>query len=500
MAEDVKREAEQAQPSPAENGEVAIPETTLSETAPQETTSQETAAQEAAPQENAPQEAAPQESAPQEDVPQEAAPREAAPQEEPSAKPMDEMQSLMDDMERDYRSPQRGHVIEGIVVSVDKDGILVDIGTKSEGIIPSHEIPSALEEGPVEVGDEVLVYVVQPEDKDGHVVLSLKRARTERGWRQVEKRHEENATIEAEIVDANKGGLIVNVNGLRGFVPSSQVVGFRQIAPQGEQEGVDERLQAMVGRNVSLKVLEINRRRNRLILSERAAMQEIRARRKEELLLELEPGQMRHGRISSVCDFGAFVDLGGADGLVHISELAWSPTSHPSEVVQVGQEVDVQVISVDREKKKIALSLRRALPEPWSQVADHFNVGDEVQGRITKLSSFGAFARIADGVEGLIHISELSDERISHPKNVVQEGDVLTLKVIRVEPERRRLGLSLRQATQRQPEEAEAPPVEPPASEPEEVATPVVETEEPAADEGLDDLNELGEEQEERQP
>ena len=375
---------------------------------------------------------------------------QAQPKEETSARPAEEMQSLMDNMERDYRSPQRGQVLEGIVVSLDKDGVLVDIGTKSEGIIPSHEVQAAQQlDGGLQVGDDVLVYVLQPEDKDGHVVLSLKRARAERGWRLIEKRHDENATIEAEVIDCNKGGLIVNDNGLRGFVPSSQVVGFRQ--SEGEKDGVDERLAAMVGRKISLKVLEINRRRNRLILSERAAMQEIRQRRKEELLNELQPGQLRHGRVSSVCDFGAFVDLGGADGLVHISELAWSPTSHPSEVVTVGQELDVQVISVDREKKKIALSLRRAQPEPWSTVAEHFRVGDEVQGRITKLASFGAFARIQDGIEGLIHISELSDARINHPKNVVKEGDVLTLKVIRVEPERRRLGLSLRQATQRQP-------------------------------------------------
>ena len=376
---------------------------------------------------------------------------QASPTEQANAKLAEGMQSLMDNMERDYRSPQRGQVLEGIVVSLGKDGVLVDIGTKSEGIIPSHELQSAApEDGGLQVGDDVLVYVVQPEGKEGHVVLSLKRANSERGWRQVEKKHEENATIEAEVVDCNKGGLIVNVNGLRGFVPSSQVVGFRQT--EGEKEGVDERLAAMVGRQVSLKVLEINRRRNRLILSERAAMQEVRQRRKEELLTELQPGQLRHGRVSSICDFGAFIDLGGADGLVHISELAWSPTSHPGEVVSVGQEVDVQVISVDREKRKIALSLRRAQPEPWSTVAERFNVGDEVQGQITKLASFGAFARIQDGVEGLIHISELSDERVNHPKNVVQEGDVVTLKVIRVEPERRRLGLSLRQATQRQPE------------------------------------------------
>ncbi|MHB1004568.1 MAG: 30S ribosomal protein S1 [Chloroflexota bacterium] len=368
----------------------------------------------------------------------------------------EEMQSLMDHLERDYRSPQRGEVLDGIIVSIDKDGALVDIGTKSEGIIPNHELQSVSDvEGEVKVGDEVLVYVIQPEDKDGHVVLSLKRARAERGWRLLQKRHEENATVEGEVVDSNKGGLIVNINGLRGFVPSSQVVGFRQGA--GEVQDADERLASMVGQQIHLKVLEINRRRNRLILSERAAAQETRQRRKEELLLELEPGQLRHGRVSSICDFGAFVDLGGADGLVHVSELAWSPTTHPSEVVSVGEEVDVQVLSVDREKKKIALSLRRAKPEPWSTVADKFNVGDEVRARITKLASFGAFARVQDGVEGLIHISELSDERIIHPKNVVKEGDELTLKIIRVEPERRRLGLSLRQAVQPEPVEVDRP-------------------------------------------
>jgi len=368
-----------------------------------------------------------------------------------STRPGEEMQSLMDRMERDYRSPQRGEVLEGVVVSIDKDGALVDIGTKSEGIIPSHEVQAAQQDGDEElkVGDEVLVYVLQTENKDGHVVLSLRRARAERGWRMLQRKHEENATVEAEVVDCNKGGLIVNLAGLRGFVPSSQVVGFRQGG--GEREGIDERLSAMVGQRIPLKVLEINRRRNRLILSERAATQELRQRRKEELLTELEPGQLRHGRVSSVCDFGAFIDLGGADGLVHISELAWSPVAHPSEVVSVGQEVDVQVLSVDREKKKIALSLRRAKPEPWSTVAERYNIGDEVRGKITKLSSFGAFARVEDGVEGLIHISELSESRIAHPKNVVKEGDELTLKVIRVEPERRRLGLSLRQAVQEEP-------------------------------------------------
>lgn len=387
-----------------------------------------------------------------------------------NARPAEEMQTLlMDRLERNYRTPQRGEVLDGVIVSIDKDGALVDISTKSEGIIPAHELQSAQEmDGELKVGDEVVAYVVQTENKDGHVVLSLRRARAERGWRQVQKRFEENATIEAEVVDCNKGGLIVNVNGLRGFVPASQVAGFRQSS--SEREEVDEKLAAMVGSHIPLKILEINRRRNRLILSERAATQELRQKRKEELLHELEPGQLRHGRVTSICDFGAFVDLGGADGLVHISELAWSPTAHPSEVVSVGQEVDVQVLSVDREKKKIALSLRRAKPEPWSTVAQKFAVGDEVKAKITKLASFGAFARVQDGVEGLIHISELSDDRINHPKNVVKEGDEITVKVIRVEPERRRLGLSLRQATHAEPvvpkpSGEEAPPEKTPSGE-----------------------------------
>lgn len=380
------------------------------------------------------------------------------------------MESLLDSLEQDYRSPRRGEVVEGTIVSIDKDGILVDIGTKSEGLVPSHEAQAALQEfgDELRVGEPILVYVVQPEDREGHVILSVRRARSERVWRQVQKQHEEGAIIEAEVVDHNKGGLIVDVSGLRGFVPSSQIVGFRQPSSNGD-EG-DERFASMVGRKLQLKVLEINRRRNRLILSERAAMQEIRQRRKEELLSELEPGQIRHGRVSSICDFGAFVDIGGADGLVHISELSWSPTSHPSEVVQPDQEVDVQVLAVDHEKKKIALSLRRAKPEPWSTVGERYAPGDEVKGTITKIASFGAFARVEDGVEGLIHISELADGHVAHPKNVVKEGDVVTLKVIRVEPERRRLGLSLKQAEGNEPVEdaaeetqdvAEAEKVEP---------------------------------------
>ena len=356
------------------------------------------------------------------------------------------MQGLMSDVGNEFHQLQRGDVVEGTVVSVDRDGILVDVGTKSEGIIPGHEAQQLIDRGEVHVGDEVLVYVVQPEDQDGHVVLSLNRARSERGWRTAQKQYDEGEIFEAEVVDHNKGGLIVNADGIRGFVPLSQVAGVR--LEGSTEDEIREKLAAMVGQKVFVKVLEINRRRNRLILSERQAVQERRGLRKEQLIQELHEGEVRHGRVSSLCDFGAFIDLGGADGLVHLSELAWRQVNHPSEVLKVGQEVDVYVLGVDRDKKKIALSLRRLQPEPWTTVSDRYHPGDLVQGTITKLATFGAFARVEDGIEGLIHISELGEGHIAHPRNVVKEGDVVTLRVLRVDPARRRLGLSLKQAEQ----------------------------------------------------
>lgn len=348
----------------------------------------------------------------------------------------------------DYTTPQRGDVLEGTIVRIDRDGVLVDINMKSEGIVPPYEVNNLGQEADkLNIGDEVLAYVLQPENQEGHVVLSLARARTERGWRTVQKQYEAGEIIEAEVIDHNKGGLIVNVEDVRGFVPISQVVGLRQDQNLNESE-LEQKLASMKGERIPLKILEINRRRNRLILSERAAVQERRATRKEQLLEELREGEIRHGRVSSICDFGAFIDLGGADGLVHISELSWGQVAHPSDVLKVGDEVDVYVMGVDREKKKIALSLRRAQPEPWTQVAEKYKIGDLVTGTVTKLASFGAFARVEDGVEGLIHVSELGEGRILHPRSVVQEGDTLQLRVIRVDAQRRRLGLSLRKVNE----------------------------------------------------
>jgi small subunit ribosomal protein S1 len=355
-----------------------------------------------------------------------------------------EMGELLDDYSQAYRHHRRGDVVDGVIVRMDREEVLVDIGAKSEAVVPLHEIPRSMTEGPdaVRVGSEVLAYVLQPEDQEGKVVLSLSRALAERGWRDLEKIREEGATIEGEILEHNKGGLIANVLGVRGFVPLSQIADLRRTG----DETVEQRLESLRGNKVLLKVIEINRRRNRLILSERAALQERRAREKERLLAELQPGETRHGTVSSICDFGAFVDLGGADGLIHLSELSWGQVNHPSQVLKVGQEVDVYVVGIDRESRKIALSLKRLQAEPWAEVATKYEIGQMVPGKITKLATFGAFAEMEPGIEGLIHISELSDERITHPKQVVREGEELRLRVIKVDPSRHRLGLSLRQA------------------------------------------------------
>ena len=341
--------------------------------------------------------------------------------------------------EQAYRPLRRGEVVDGVVVHAERDEFLVDIGAKSEAIVPANEIPHG--EVPA-LGETVLAYILSHDDGEGRIVLSLTRAQAERGWRNLQKIFEEGQPIEGRIVEHNKGGLVVTVEGVRGFVPLSQIADLRRAGPD---ETVEARLEAMKGRTLLLKIIEMNRRRNRLILSERQAMQERRAREKDRLLAELQPGEIREGVVSSICDFGAFVDLGGADGLVHLSELSWGQVSHPSQVVKVGEPIKVFVVGIDRETKKIALSLKRLKGEPWMQIGEKYHQGQVVSGRITKLAAFGAFAEIEPGIEGLIHISELSDDRITHPKQVVREGDVLPLKVIRIEAARRRLGLSLRQ-------------------------------------------------------
>ena len=354
------------------------------------------------------------------------------------------MEQFLNDPSHDYKSLKYGDVMDGVIMHLDREEILVDIGSKSEGIVPSREYSSLTseEKQALNVGDTILVFVVQPENQEGHAVVSIDRARQEKSWRRLQELHEANEVIEAEVTNYNKGGLLVNLDGVRGFVPASQVTEIRG----GDEASKQADMARLIGTSLPLKVIEINRHRNRLILSERQAVQERRDVMKERLIEELSEGEVRKGRVSSICDFGAFVDIGGADGLVHLSELSWSRVRHPSELLKIGEEVDVYVLGINAQEKKIALSIKRTQAEPWSRVAASYEVGKLVRGVVTQLANFGAFARIEDGIEGLIHVSELADERIQHPKQVVSEGQELLLRIIRIDPQRRRMGLSLRRA------------------------------------------------------
>jgi small subunit ribosomal protein S1 len=348
--------------------------------------------------------------------------------------------------------------VDGTIMRVDKDEILVDIGAKAEGVVPSREMQSlsSEERSALQIGDELLVFVVQTEDKEGRAILSVDKARQEKSWRTLQTANETGDIIRAKVVNYNKGGLLVNLDGVRGFVPSSQVSGISR-GPEAQKQSDMAR---MVGHELELKVIEINRNRNRLILSERQAVQETREYKKDELLSALKEGDIRNGVVSSVCDFGAFVDIGGADGLVHLSEISWSRVKHPNEVLKPGDKVKVYILSIDNDRKRIALSIKRTQNEPWVSVSERYQLGQMVEGTITQLASFGAFARIEDGVEGLIHVSELGDERIQHPREVVQEGDVVQARIIRIDPARKRMGLTLRRSTEGEPEPEDTSPAE----------------------------------------
>ncbi|MFC2055260.1 30S ribosomal protein S1 [Chloroflexota bacterium] len=355
------------------------------------------------------------------------------------------METLLSDGELKLDFPKQGEVRLGNIAEIRASEILVSIGTKSEGVISGREYEQISDEEKIvfEIGQEIPVYVVAPEDPNGNVVLSYTRAREEQDWENVEQpdrdvcRHRSRGKVWH-----NKGGLIVPIGRLRGFVPASQVSFLRRLSFTGETP--EERWGTLVGEQMEVSVIEMDRTRRRLILSERVALQETRDTLKDRLLEELEEGSVHTGRVTSLADFGAFVNIEGADGLVHLSEISWERIKHPNEVLEVGQEVDVKVISVDRDRKRIGLSIRQLLEDPWVQRVSHLREGLLVEGTITHLTKFGAFARIDDELEGLVHVSELSDHRIEHPKEVVSEGDVVTLRIIRIDTERRRIGLSLR--------------------------------------------------------
>jgi len=344
----------------------------------------------------------------------------------------------------DIDFPRQGEIREGIIASISPGQIFVSIGAKSEGMISGKEydmIPQN-ELAALQVGQKIPVYIVNPEDQNGNVVLSYVRAREEVGWKQVEDLMASKQSYHSTIIGYNKGGLIVSIGGLRGFVPASQVSLSRRAAMSGDTP--EERWGKMVGEEIDVCVIEVDRERHRLILSERAASTETRETLKDRVIEELQEGDVRVGRVTSLADFGAFVNISGADGLVHLSEISWDRIQHPSEVLQVGQEVKVKVISIDREKRRIGLSIRQLQEDPWTSRTSKYQVGQLVEATITRLTKFGAFARLEEDLEGLIHISEISEKHIEHPKEVLKEGDVVTLRVIKIDSQNRRIGLSLR--------------------------------------------------------
>jgi len=358
------------------------------------------------------------------------------------------MQAILD-QQQDEPAVKKGEILEGTVAQTTPTEILVDIGLKSEGVISDKELSRMDREtlDRLKVGEKVLVYVLNPEDKNGNVALSLSRALEEQDWRNAEDYQESGKIFQGKVDGYNKGGLIVRFGRVRGFVPESQVSRDRRRRAEGGDP--QQKWGSMRGEEILVKVLEVDRQRNRLILSERDAGPQMREQQKEKLLDELQIGDIRIGRVKSLADFGAFVDVGGADGLVHLTELSWKHITHPREVLKVGQEVEVEVIGVDRDRKRIGLSIRKREEDPWMAIARQYQIGQLVQGTITKLTKFGAFARLVDNpeIEGLIHISEMADSRVNHPKDVVKEGDVVTLRVVKIDSEQRRMGLSLKKVS-----------------------------------------------------
>ncbi|MBL8049722.1 MAG: S1 RNA-binding domain-containing protein [Anaerolineales bacterium] len=354
------------------------------------------------------------------------------------------MEALLANESLNIDLPQAGEIRKGTIASISQNQILISIGAKSEGVVAGRELEQLTQEerDALQVGQEIDVFVVIPEDANGNVVLSLKRALEQMTWENVEKMIADEAVIDTKIIGFNKGGLIAAIGNLRGFIPSSQVSQARRSQSSGDKP--EQRWQKMVGQPISVRIIEVDRERRRLILSERAASTESRSSLKDRVIGELEEGKSYTGRVTSLADFGAFVNINGADGLVHLSELSFDRVAHPKEVLEVGQEVQVKVINIDHEKKRIGLSIRALQDDPWKNRMEKFSVGQLVEGVITRLTKFGAFARLEGDIEGLIHISELSENRVEHPKEVLKEGDVKTLRIIRIDPEQHRIGLSLR--------------------------------------------------------
>ncbi len=358
---------------------------------------------------------------------------------------------LIPDYESTFPTINEGEVVHGTVVRVDKDEVLVDIGYKSEGVIPVSELSIRRSINPadeVNIGDEIDALVLTKEDAEGRLILSKKRARFEMAWKAIEQAAESGQPVTGKVIEVVKGGLILDL-GVRGFLPAS-LVDIRRV------QDLDE----FLGKELRCKVIELNRSRNNVVLSRRAVLEDERKEMRQAILDRLAPGDVVEGQISNIVDFGAFVDLDGMDGLIHISELSWSHVNHPSEVLEIGQTVKVKVLDIDRDRQRISLGLKQTQTDPWQQVLDSYGEGDVVQGRVTKVVTFGAFVEILPGVEGLVHISELAQHHVENPREVVSQGDLVNAKIIEVDAERRRLSLSLKriedgEPTQPLPEGAE---------------------------------------------
>ena len=337
--------------------------------------------------------------------------------------------------EATFPTINEGEVVHGKVVRVDKDEVLVDIGYKSEGVIPVAELSIRRSVNPqdeVNLGDEIDALVLTKEDADGRLILSKKRARFEIAWKAIEAAAESGEPVIGRVIEVVKGGLILDL-GVRGFLPAS-LVDIRRV------QDLDE----FMGQELRCKVIELNRSRNNVVLSRRAVLEDERKEMRQAILDRLSPGDVVEGQISNIVDFGAFVDLDGMDGLIHISELSWSHVNHPSEVLDIGQDVKVKVLDIDRERQRISLGLKQTQSDPWQQVVEAYNEGDVVQGKVTKVVTFGAFVEIMPGVEGLVHISELAQHHVENPREVVSQGDTVNVKIIEVDADRRRLSLSLK--------------------------------------------------------
>jgi small subunit ribosomal protein S1 len=330
---------------------------------------------------------------------------------------------------------EEGDVVSGKVVRIDRDEVLVDIGYKSEGVIPSHELSIRKSVDPhdeVELGEDVDALVLTKEDQDGRLILSKKRARFEKAWRTIERAAESGEAVTGTVIEVVKGGLIVDL-GVRGFLPAS-LVDIRRV------QNLDE----FMGQKIECRVIELNRSRNNVVLSRRAVLEEERKEQRQEILDRLQPGMIVEGAISNIVDFGAFVDLNGIDGLIHISELSWSHVNHPSEILNIGDVVPVKVLDIDRDRQRISLGLKQTQEDPWQRVVNTYRVGDELEGTVTKVVAFGAFVEILDGVEGLVHISELAHHHVENPREVVDPGQEVKVKILEIDAERRRLSLSVK--------------------------------------------------------